>query len=402
MYKDLPDKKFFDLIFTSADALGMDYIEEARRRSDNIVPFLSSVLSEKKNFASKTKRFWAVVHAVHILGILGDLRGFGGLVSAGRFADKYSIDWIWEALPECYLRLGTEAIPLLMEHIEKEKASAYEVVVNEIYGLWNFWDAYPEERERIEAFLLPILKNPATNPETRTNLIADFSQIGRSDLKPLFEEYYERGEADLETLPRADMEYFFENVHRAPGHRQDLESFYDSEEIEKRQERWEKERKESDQKAVEEYILEEFRNISRNDPCPCGSGKKFKKCHLEWAEKERFRLREEEESDGDFRIVRGAISAERHSETSIRKFLARKNLTNLFLEIKAKALEVIKAPDYELKSQGLGAYFEGIFSKIDFKSKREAEEFMTIFFDYYNALAQQFPPDYPRNGEAFH
>ena len=135
VYKDLPDKKFFDLIFTSADTLGMDYIEEARRRRETIVPFLSSVLSEKKNFASKTKRFWAVVHAVHILGILGDLRGFGGLVSAGRFADKYSIDWIWEALPECYLRLGKEAIPLLMEHIEKEKASACEVVVNEIYGL---------------------------------------------------------------------------------------------------------------------------------------------------------------------------------------------------------------------------------------------------------------------------
>jgi hypothetical protein len=22
-----------------------------------------------------------------------------------------------------------------------------------------------------------------------------------------------------------------------------------------------------------------FRNVGRNDPCPCGSGKKFKKCH---------------------------------------------------------------------------------------------------------------------------
>jgi preprotein translocase subunit SecA len=23
----------------------------------------------------------------------------------------------------------------------------------------------------------------------------------------------------------------------------------------------------------------EFRGVGRNDPCPCGSGKKFKKCH---------------------------------------------------------------------------------------------------------------------------
>lgn len=26
---------------------------------------------------------------------------------------------------------------------------------------------------------------------------------------------------------------------------------------------------------------EEFKNIGRNEPCPCGSGKKFKKCHGE-------------------------------------------------------------------------------------------------------------------------
>jgi preprotein translocase subunit SecA len=24
---------------------------------------------------------------------------------------------------------------------------------------------------------------------------------------------------------------------------------------------------------------EEFKGVGRNDPCPCGSGKKFKKCH---------------------------------------------------------------------------------------------------------------------------
>jgi hypothetical protein len=26
---------------------------------------------------------------------------------------------------------------------------------------------------------------------------------------------------------------------------------------------------------------EQFKNVGRNDPCPCGSGKKFKKCHAE-------------------------------------------------------------------------------------------------------------------------
>jgi hypothetical protein len=117
----------------------------------------------------------------------------------------------WEALPECYLRLGKEVIPLLMVHVEREKASDFEAITNELYGLWNLWEAYPEERERIEAFLLGILKDSAVKPVTRSNLIADFAEIHRRDLKPLFEEYYERGEVDLDTLPGQTW-FFFDDI----------------------------------------------------------------------------------------------------------------------------------------------------------------------------------------------
>ena len=30
---------------------------------------------------------------------------------------------------------------------------------------------------------------------------------------------------------------------------------------------------------VEQRVLDEHEQIGRNDPCWCGSGKKFKKCH---------------------------------------------------------------------------------------------------------------------------
>lgn len=32
-------------------------------------------------------------------------------------------------------------------------------------------------------------------------------------------------------------------------------------------------------------------NLSRNDPCWCGSGKKYKRCHLESDERKRSKLR---------------------------------------------------------------------------------------------------------------
>ena len=47
MLKDLSDDHFFALIFTSEDRLGTEYVDEARGRKENMVPFLSKVLLEE-------------------------------------------------------------------------------------------------------------------------------------------------------------------------------------------------------------------------------------------------------------------------------------------------------------------------------------------------------------------
>ncbi|MGQ0525498.1 MAG: SEC-C metal-binding domain-containing protein [Betaproteobacteria bacterium] len=67
-------------------------------------------------------------------------------------------------------------------------------------------------------------------------------------------------------------------------------SFYAPAEIERRQQRWEGEdahggedELEDSDLFAEEPIAPHFRKtpkIGRNDPCPCGSGKKYKKCCL--------------------------------------------------------------------------------------------------------------------------
>jgi hypothetical protein len=402
MLKDLPDDQFSPLIFTSEDRLGLDFVEEAKRRKEYMLPFLSRVLSEEKNYQAEGAAFWGVIHAVYLLGIFGDLRGFDGLVSASRFANVYDIDWIPDVLPECYFRMGRDIIPLLMAHIDKEKYSGILAICSETYALWNFLDTYPEEKEKIEAFLLQMLKDPEIDPETRALLIYDFVRLGRRDLKPMFEEYFKRGEVDLEFIGRDDLDYFFGKAPEPPGYRRDLESFYSPESIEKRQQRWEKEEKDREQSRKERYILENYRRISRNDPCPCGSGKKFKKCHLQWAEAELLRLPAEEELDEDSRSIREAVSIERSSESELRRLLAKKDKTGLFSEIKERCLDLIKIPQSDLSDKGFDHFFTPIISKVGFESEDEFEEFMTVLVEYYNALAAQFPADYPRGKGSFH
>jgi hypothetical protein len=229
MYQNLSDKEFLQLVFTSEGRLGIDYVEEAKTRRVVVIPFLCDVLTRESNYRSEDRRFWGVIHAVHILGILGDIKAFEAFISANKLSHKHGIDWIWDVLPECYFRLGKGIIPKLMGHIEAVKSLDYDFYCEEILGLWNLWEGYPEERKRIEDFMLKVINDPSTHPVTQVSLIADLAQLGRKDLKPLFVDYCEGGERNFDLLTRDDLDYFFDSVQCPPTFHYNLE---DLEEIE--------------------------------------------------------------------------------------------------------------------------------------------------------------------------
>jgi hypothetical protein len=398
MYQNLPDKVFLRLIFTSEDRLGMDYIKEANVRRSVVIPFMYYVLSKECNYQFKDNRHWGVIHATHILGILRNPKTFNAFVSASKFSNIYGIRWIWEALPECYFRLGKGIIPRLMCHIEALKSSDHDYVNEEIMGLWNFWRVYPEERQRIEIFLINALLDAGTDPLTKTDLIRDFVQIGRKDLKPIFKRCYEKREVDSEVFPWEELEDLYERPRRLPTYRYNLMEFYSAEEIEARQE---DARGPFEQSIEEELILENFDDIPEDCSCPCGSGKKFKRCHLPWAEREFALEWEEEELEREQTKMDLAVQIERKLETQVRNFLSQKGQTGLFSDLKSKVLEVVKAPTEEFTSKGLIAYLEPVFSKIEFKDKKETEDFRGVFTEYFNALSHQLP-GYPKGEKLFH
>lgn len=59
------------------------------------------------------------------------------------------------------------------------------------------------------------------------------------------------------------------------------------------------------EEAVTTTIVREGPKIGRNDPCHCGSGKKYKKCHLEEDEAEERKLRQSEAA----RVAATAVAA---------------------------------------------------------------------------------------------
>lgn len=395
-YRNLDDDEFVNLLFTSADRLSGEYLDEAERRRETLVPLLCRILEDEENYKwDLGGRWWSTVHAVHILGILGDPRATGALLAASENSDVYDLEWIWDALPECYARIGKAALPLIKEAVLKRLGDGEANLGCEMEGLWNLWEDHPESREEIEEFLLSLLKSPETSFDVKADIVADFSQMHRTDLKPFFEELFERGEVDLEVFTREDMEEFFRDERLIPVHRMDLRGFYGEGATESRRAFLERERKEQERRDLEIYLMENVHRISRNDPCPCGSGKKFKKCHLIQAEEDARKHREELRKQEPARLLRESLTLERRSESELRRFLAGKGLTHLFPRMKESALEAILAPPEKFMKKKFWGYFKPLFEEIPFTDEEELRYFNSLFMEYYNALASLYL-HYPR------
>ena len=401
-YQDLSDKTFFNLIFTKEDRLGLAYVEEAKKRRDAIVPFLCEVLQKEENYHDETERGWGVIHAVYLLGILADERALDALLTASRHTDTYDIDWLYEAFGECYARIGPAAIPALKARILEDRDEDDKAPLFEMDGLWNIWEAYPETRQDIEDFYLALLQKQGGHYEIKSHLMADFAGLKRHDLRPLFEKLMEEGQYDPFTFSQQDLDSFYNDlVDHKPGFRKDLEAFYREEEIAARQERWEKEDADYEEKMLKEDIIKNIAHIGRNDPCPCGSGKKYKKCHMAAVEEEMGRRRTEASNEDKFIETSRAVWEERECEAELRRMLAGKGKTALFPELKAAAIEVITAPMETLAANGFHSYFEPMFDKIGFSNKQDADAFIESFFTYYNALAFQYK-GHPRDKRKVH
>jgi hypothetical protein len=106
--------------------------------------------------------------------------------------------------------------------------------------------------------------------------------------------------------------------------------------------------------------------------------------------------------DEDSGAIRRAVSIERSSESALRRGLARKGKTALFAEIKERCLGLIKTPQFGLEPKGFDYFFAPVIPKIGFENEDELEDFMNTLTEYYNALAAQFPPGYPRDRGPFH
>ena len=291
-YSMLESDKLVNLLFTEEDRLPRQAVVEFIRRGERMIEPLSKIVLEESNWTKERPEFWTPIHAVFILGAIGTQETIAPLITAIKWSEKYNVDWVFEVFPSIFGKIGMPALESLRQFVQDKEQDWY-VRTIALQGLAAVAVYNPEAENDIIFFIHSIFTNKEENIDVRVgvaNVLLDFKrdEFKESLLAFCQEErrFREKEPFPIVAFDEEDVERIFStNGKHIALYTRDWLSFYDEEHIKKRQERG---KREAEKKVEHQYedasdkLLEppaqETPKIGRNSPCPCGSGKKYKKC----------------------------------------------------------------------------------------------------------------------------
>ncbi len=297
---NLDTDELIELLARDEDRVPRNVIDECARRSDTIVHHLNLVL-EHYRWDAETPHgeWWRLLHAVMILGLVPTEAAGLLLVQYMRRMseedDDNLQDWLASHWPAIFSNKPASLMSALRALSEDRDCDHYirtcatDVVVAMAQrtdsatlddALENLAAAARDETEDWDYRLLT------------ANTLLDFP---RPQYRELLEGLAKRQKKFSAVFLENDIEKSYVEAKDKPDwqqRRRDPWAFYEPQAISTRQERWaredqeEREREDLWQKegasfedVIDPYVRPEAK-IGRNDPCPCGSGKKYKKCCL--------------------------------------------------------------------------------------------------------------------------
>ena len=201
---------------------------------------------------------WVPLHAWRALGQLADPRAIEPLI--GTFDSLWEDDWALAELPVAVAMLGQNGIRPLTEflndrsHAEFARAMAVE-------ALEGIAERQPSVRDQVVAIITEYLDHPDQNAQglngCAVNTLITLNAVESIDT---LRRLYQSGKVDLLAcgdIEEVEIELGLRTVRSTPAPNFLATYGFPAEHKAKRE------------------------KIGRNDPCPCGSGKKYKKCCLQ-------------------------------------------------------------------------------------------------------------------------
>ena len=276
-------------------------IDECIRRGEAFIPRLRAYVADDHLWsgACSSGEWWAILHAAFILGALPGREAADTLLLVFGKMRSHPDDDLWDWLGNHW--------PILFQNKREHAAAGLEAMACDRDGpavmRYEAWAALLEAGQAAgpQAFetVLDRLAQVATDAREDDFmlglvgfLLLDFPRERHRPLLENLAREFERTKTWGRPFGLSDVERAFAKGGEPPPwerHR-DYLRFYNPAEIRRRQQRWHEEDQRStrraaindrsDREPVEEPYIRPVPKIGRNDPCPCGSGKKYKKCCL--------------------------------------------------------------------------------------------------------------------------
>jgi SEC-C motif/Protein of unknown function (DUF2384) len=283
------------------DRVPRSVIDECARRGEEMVGALETLAGAERFWDEEPPlgEWWLRVHAAMILGLVASERAGLLLVSLMRrmesAGDDNLEDWLSGYWPALFRNKPEAVVPPLRE-LAHDRSVDWYMRIQAVESAMAFGEragaAALEEALDWAAGIAAEVSEDETLCFTIGNQLLDFP---RERHGALLEGLAARQSGPGVDFTAEDVRQAFAGAQDTPHWRRfdDPWKFYAAEAIARRQERWAKEDAESPEEADEgspfgedeSFPFEEpyFRaapKVGRNDPCPCGSGKKYKRCCL--------------------------------------------------------------------------------------------------------------------------
>ena len=291
------------LMVRDEDRVPRVVIDECVRRGEAMVEHLASLLESAHFWSDDASRgeWWMRLHAAMILGLIPGERSGALLVAlmrrAGEVDDDNLQEWLCTHWPALFRNKPHGMVCELRTIAENRPYGWYLRSCALDSALYLDQLAGEQALEEGLAWSARIAGDETEDWEMRVctgNRLLDFP---RDAYRPLLEKLGARQKGFGAFFTKEDVAEAYAARTDKPEweRRRDPWEFYDPQAIQNRQERWAKEdaeraareadadrevdHDEEDHGFMIPYVRETPK-VGRNDPCPCGSGKKYKKCCL--------------------------------------------------------------------------------------------------------------------------
>ncbi len=246
------------------------------------IPRLIEILCDEslQHADSNSTEVWGALHAWRALGQLHAEAAIEPLIGQLDFLGED--DWAGDELGEVFALIGPAAIEPLEAYLRSPQhdESARAIAVD---GLTRIAMHHPEQRERVLTAFRRYMKHPDKGAfELNGILVSDLVDLHATELIDEIRRLFAMKIVDIsicDNLEAVEMRLDMRGRRDTPE--PDLHDlFRDDEEEDGANDHLRKDTDAGAIHSVPETYVREMPKVGRNDPCPCGSGKKYKRCCL--------------------------------------------------------------------------------------------------------------------------